>query len=72
MSVNFKQLKSLVTEAKKNVKEIKKYFKNKNNLLKIMHGNPQRELSEMELLNRDYYKGRFASKNPKGKITFNW
>ncbi len=72
VSVNFKQLKSLVTEAKKNVKEIKKYFKNKNNLLKIMHGNPQRELSEMELLNRDYYKGRFASKNPKGKITFNW
>ena len=43
VAVNFKQLKSLVTEAKKNVKEIKKYFKNKNNLLKIMHGNPQRE-----------------------------
>ncbi len=37
-----------------------------------MCGNPYRELSESELLNRDYYKGRFASKDSKGKIIYNW
>ena len=31
----------------------------------------QRELSETELLNRDYYQGRFASK-VNGKTIFNW
>lgn len=72
VSVNYKQLKSLVTQAKQNSKEIKKHFKNKHNLLKIMHGNPLRELSELELLNRDYYKGRFASKKSNGKIIYNW
>ena len=37
-----------------------------------MHGNKFRELSETELLSRDYYKGRFAMKDIKGKITYNW
>ena len=37
-----------------------------------MQGNYQRELSEIELLNRDYYKGRFASKSSNGKVSYNW
>ena len=34
-------------------------------------GDPNRQLSQEELLNRDYYRGRFASKI-KGKIVNNW
>ena len=72
VSVNYNQLKSLVTNSKKNYNDIKLNFKNKKILLKTMEGNPFRELSEIELLNRDYYKGRFAMKNIKGKIIYNW
>ena len=38
---------------------------------KIMLGNEIRELSDIELLNRDYYQGRFASKI-NGETIFNW
>ncbi len=72
VSVNFNQLKSLVIQAKKNIKEIKRNFNKKKDLLKTMHGNPLRELSEIELLNRDYYKGRFAMRDIKGNTIFNW
>ena len=72
VSVNFNQLKSLVIQAKKNKKEIRNNFKKKDNVLRKMHGNALRELSESELLNRDFYKGRFAMKDNKGKIIYNW
>ena len=35
-------------------------------------GNPNRELSDVELLNRDYYQGRFASKSLSDELIFNW
>jgi len=38
---------------------------------KITLGNPLRNLTENELLNRDYYRGRFVNKN-NGKEYFNW
>ena len=34
-------------------------------------GDPNRQLSQEELLNRDYYRGRFASKI-KSKTVNNW
>jgi len=37
-----------------------------------MLGEKQRPLSHEELLNRDYYRGRFASKLPDGSILYNW
>ena len=37
-----------------------------------MLGNEKRELSSEELLNRDYYRGRFASKDKNGNIIYNW
>ena len=37
-----------------------------------MLGNQKRELSHVELLNRDYFRGRFASKNSNGKTIYNW
>lgn len=38
---------------------------------KVALGNETRELSDAELLNRDYYRGRFASKI-NGNVLYNW
>lgn len=71
VSVNFQQLKKLVYETNQSFKNIKKNLTLKKKL-KIMYGNYQRELSEIEILNRDYYKGRFGYKSSNGKIIYNW
>ncbi len=39
---------------------------------KLIEGNPNRELSAVELLNRDYYQGRFASKDSSNRTIYNW
>ena len=39
---------------------------------KSMLGKEKRSLSKTEMLNRDYYRGRFASKDNKGIIINNW
>lgn len=72
VSVNFQQLKKLVKEVNEPVKKIKRKFMFDKKLLNLMFGNYQRELSEIELLNRDYYKGRFGNKLKNKKIIFNW
>ncbi|RMZ49851.1 general stress protein [Flavobacteriaceae bacterium PRS1] len=72
-----------VSVTPKNVKELKdisllpkndiKYYLEKN-----LHNFDQtwgiidRELSHTELLNRDYYRGRFANKKANGEIYYNW
>ncbi len=71
VSVNFKQLKELCEQAKSGKKNIKNYVKYEVPEFKLMIGKQHRELSESELINRDYYQGRFSSKN-KRKIIFNW
>lgn len=38
----------------------------------IMLGIPMREMTPTELLNRDYYRGRFASPDGKGGWIYNW
>ena len=38
----------------------------------IMLGVPNRKMTAVELLNRDYYRGRFASPNPAGGWIYNW
>jgi hypothetical protein len=38
----------------------------------MMQGKKFRELSDTELLNRDYYQGRFSSKDKRKKPIFNW
>ena len=48
-------------------------FENENQDLKrIFMGNSNRELSDIELLNRDYYQGRFASKSLNNDLVYNW
>jgi N,N'-diacetyllegionaminate synthase len=39
---------------------------------RVMLGKQHRKLSHIELLNRDYYRGRFASHRLDGSIIYNW
>jgi N,N'-diacetyllegionaminate synthase len=72
VSINFNELKTLVEFTKKKKSEIKDYLtKNCPNYMKFF-GKEKRVLSEVELLNRDYYRGRFASKNKDNLIVNNW
>ena len=70
VSVNFKQLKKLVELSKESKSEIKKRLTNIRNLQSI-RGQEKRDLTQVELLNRDYYQGRFASKI-NNKLVYNW
>ncbi len=71
VSVNYNQLKNLCYLAKSSKSNVKEYIKKEVPEFKIMMGKEHRELSESELLNRDYYQGRFSSKE-KNKIIYNW
>ena len=71
VSVNYKQLKNLVNLTRENKKDILTQVKKIKNLKRIL-GQEKRDLTRIELLNRDYYQGRFASKIKKNKYIFNW
>ena len=74
VSLNEKELKELVDISKLSKKDLAEYI-SKNitiNDLNELGGFATRELSHTELLNRDYYRGRFASKDSQGKIIYNW
>ena len=72
VSLNPSQLKELVDISKKNQNEIKDYIKNNIDELNLLIGNSTRKLSDKEKLNRDYYRGRFASISSDGNYIFNW
>ena len=73
VSVNPSQLKELRKVIDLPNSQILKYLKKKykSNLNKIL-GSTDRELTNEEILNRDYYKGRFVSKTKSSKIAYNW
>ena len=71
VSANPSELKEISNLCKYEKKDLENYIQNNVPEYKKLLGMEQRELSETELLNRDYYQGRFASK-VKGKIIFNW
>jgi len=71
VSANPSQLKEISKLCKLNKSDISNYVKENVTEIEEMKGNFTRELSEEELLNRDYYQGRFASK-VNGKTIFNW
>ncbi len=72
VSVNKEQLKELVRFSKLSRAEMMTELKGiDKGLLRMMEGDATRELSREELRNRDYYRGRFASKKD-GKIINNW
>ncbi len=71
VSLNPLELKILVDFTKKNINEIKEYI-NQETEFEEMLGVENRELSHQEKLNRDYYRGRFASKNKNDVEIYNW
>ena len=71
VSANPIQLKEISDLCKMDLEDLGLYVSENVKEFEIMKGFETRELTETELLNRDYYQGRFASK--KGKETiFNW
>ncbi len=70
VSVNYNQLKKLVDLSKVSKKKILAKVK-KIKKIKDIFGQEKRDLTQVELLNRDYYQGRFASKI-NNKFIFNW
>ena len=76
MSINPNQLKELrdfsLFEKKDQLKYLKKHFPQ----WQIVKGKTNRDLSSEEILNRDYYRGRFASLRKSSKhgqnMIFNW
>ena len=74
VSVNPSQLKDLRKVIDQPNKQILHYINKKykkSELSKIL-GSTNRELTNDEMLNRDYYQGRFVSKSKSGKIVYNW
>ena len=72
VSLNPEQMKEAVSICKWEDSE-KLSFEDKNkDLIPTIIGNSNRELSDIELLNRDYYQGRFASKSLSNELIFNW
>lgn len=74
VSVNPSQLKELRNAIDLPNNQIKNYIKKKykkSELIKIL-GSQHRELTNDEMLNRDYYQGRFVSKTLTGKSVYNW
>lgn len=72
VSLDPNELKNLVEMAKKDKKEILEWLENNFSNYKDCLGNEKRQLSSIELNNRDYYRGRFASLNSKGEYIYNW
>ena len=72
VSLDPTQLKELCDYSKKSIKEIEEYVKKEIPEFNMMKGKKLRPLSRVEMLNRDYYQGRFASKNKEGEVIYNW
>ena len=71
VSANPSQLKEISNLCKMNLENLDSYVSENVKEFEIMKGKETRELTETELLNRDYYQGRFASKK-NNNLIFNW
>ncbi len=76
ISINTKELKELVDFANIPIEDRLRFMNSNYPNWKKMFGNEKRLLSSEELLNRDYYRGRFASPRRESKngsrMIFNW
>jgi N,N'-diacetyllegionaminate synthase len=72
VSITPKLLKDLVEVSRMTSEDLSAYIKENVPEYDLMLGNSQRKLSDEELLNRDYYRGRFATKTKDGKTVYNW
>lgn len=71
VSIGYKDLKQLVEFSRMEPAELQEYVASQIPELPQMLGVEHRPLSHAEELNRDYYRGRFASR-VNGEIIFNW
>ena len=71
VSINPEQMRQLVEFGQMSTEEIMDYVGKNVPTWEVGLGQEQRELSPAELLNRDYYRGRFASMVD-GKPVYNW
>ena len=72
VSITPKLLEDLVAVSRMTSEDLNTYIKENVQEYNAMLGNSQRELSDEELLNRDYYRGRFATKTKDGRTVYNW
>ncbi len=72
VSLNPEQLKEATNICSWDSKQKEEFKKQNIDKYTTIMGDANRELSEAELLNRDYYQGRFASKSKNGDIIYNW
>ncbi len=71
VSINPAQLTELVRFAQMDPADLQAYVRREIPEFDSMIGQQKRELSHTELLNRDYYRGRFASRVGEGWV-YNW
>lgn len=72
VSINPQQLAQLCALAHSDPESLQNYIKQEVGDYQAMIGQRQRSLSSAELLNRDYYRGRFASRTTDGSVVYNW
>ena len=72
VSANPEQFKEIIKLSKMSDQDLKEYLKEMSVDIKKVFGSESRELTETELLNRDYLQGRFAFKDNNNKTWFNW
>ena len=71
VSITPDNAKEFLYLSKQSSSEIKYYLKNTNKNWKTCINSKKKNLSKVEKLNLDYYRGRFAAKT-KNKIVYNW
>ena len=72
VSANPEQFKEIIKLSKMSEQDLKEYLKEMSVDIKKVFGSESRELTETELLNRDYLQGRFAFKDKNNKTWYNW
>ncbi len=72
VSANPDQFKEIIKLSKMSEQDLKEYLKEMGVDIKKVFGSESRELTETELLNRDYLQGRFAFKDKNNKTWYNW
>jgi N,N'-diacetyllegionaminate synthase len=72
VSINPKQARQIVDASKMEKYELKCYLEEVFPYYEITLGSKNRDLSAEELLNRDYFRGRFGSPLADGSHQFNW
>lgn len=72
VSIKPEHIKQIKSFARLSKDDKKSYLKDHFPDYEITFGNINRSLSKEELMNRDYFRGRFSNKDSKGNSYFNW